>query len=444
MRTWQFALLLLGLLCLFGVDAAPAKSKPKSSKAAAPAKSSKAADPPKSSKAPDPPKSSQAPASSKAPSSKVPSSKAASSKAPTSIIVTSTKAAATSKVDSKTSAVKTSAVVSSAKTSATVKVSSSAASGKSEATSASSGKVSASSSTGKPTTTSALSGSSSASVSSGKSSALTTGGSSAASGTTKSSSVSVTAITSSTSATPSACKLNARAPADDPCRTEEDNNRIMIDNYKIAEAAAKKKGKTLAVNQLYLFLMKQGERNRPKHHGVVVGKVMMVNGQRGMEATLQQLTKPTDENGQVTRHENAKVFCGAVVGAVCDTGPYKRVECAKLKKTKYKLIGDAAIEFADPDRFIQKGDAVFMREKPYNVLTWNCQIYAKNLINVTKLKDRQAIKLTDAQAQPSQPQENNSDSDDDWGYDGNNPLGGFRVVNMGPDDYNNDRISIDK
>ena len=78
-----------------------------------------------------------------------------------------------------------------------------------------------------------------------------------------------------------------------------------------------------------------------------------------------------------------------------------------------------------------------MAEKPYNVLTWNCQIYAKNLINVTKLKSGQIVKLTNEQAQPSQPLDDWSD-DEDWGDDGlfNGGMGGFQVINAAPVPFN--------
>ena len=147
-------------------------------------------------------------------------------------------------------------------------------------------------------------------------------------------------------------KLQARIDSD-PCRPPSENDRIMIENYKIAEKAARKKGKKLAANQMYLFLMKQGPTVGAKHHSVMVGKVMKVGNQLGMEATIQQLTKPS-ENGMAVRHENAKFFCGSAFGGVCQTGPYRRVECGKLN-AKYKLVGGAGVEFADPEHFIQKG-----------------------------------------------------------------------------------------
>lgn len=123
----------------------------------------------------------------------------------------------------------------------------------------------------------------------------------------------------------------------------------MIQNYKIAAKAAKKKHETLQVNQMYLFLLKQG-----LHHSVVVGKVMKVGKELGMEATVQQLTKPRDSNGKAVRHDNAQVFCGSAVGGVCGTGPYRRVECGAMNG-KYKFVSGVSVEFADPGHFIQKG-----------------------------------------------------------------------------------------
>lgn len=88
-----------------------------------------------------------------------------------------------------------------------------------------------------------------------------------------------------------------------------------------------------------------------------------------------------------------------------------------------------------------------MAEKPYNVLTWNCQVYAKKLVNVTKLKSGQIVELTNEQAQPSEPLD--SDSDSDWGDDDHfNPLGGFRVMNGAPEPFdqvqnNGNRMVID-
>ena len=77
-----------------------------------------------------------------------------------------------------------------------------------------------------------------------------------------------------------------------------------------------------------------------------------------------------------------------------------------------------------------------MAEKPYNVLTWNCQVFAKNLINVTKLKSGQIVELTDEQARPSEPLDSDDDSDEDWSY---NPEGGFRVIDAAPLPY--DRVN---
>lgn len=130
----------------------------------------------------------------------------------------------------------------------------------------------------------------------------------------------------------------------------------MIENYKIAQKAARKKGATLKEKQMYLFLLKQG--STAKHHSVVVGKVMKVGNQLGMEATMQQLQKPTDQNGQAVRHPNAKVFCGSAIGGVCKTGPYRRVECGKMSG-KYKFVSGVGVEFADPEHFIQKGRSPF-------------------------------------------------------------------------------------
>lgn len=148
-------------------------------------------------------------------------------------------------------------------------------------------------------------------------------------------------------------KLQARIEPD-PCRPPSENDRIMIENYKIAEKAARKKRQKLKVNQMYLFLMKQGPTVGAKHHSVMVGKVMKVGNQLGMEATIQQLGKPSDGNGKAVRHENAKFFCGSAFGGVCQAGPYRRVECGKIN-AKYKLVGGAGVEFADPEHFIQKG-----------------------------------------------------------------------------------------
>lgn len=131
----------------------------------------------------------------------------------------------------------------------------------------------------------------------------------------------------------------------------------MIENYKIAQAAATKKKQTLKANNLYLFLLKQGPTLGQKHHVVLVGKVMDVNGQLGMEATVQQLGLPAqivDDQKEYIRHPNAKLFCGGRNGALCSTGDYRRVECAKLQG-KYNLVGHAGLEFADPEHFIQKG-----------------------------------------------------------------------------------------
>ncbi|KAF9733645.1 hypothetical protein PMIN03_001638 [Paraphaeosphaeria minitans] len=244
-------------------------------------------------------------------------------------------------------------------------------------------------------------------------------------------------------------KLQARIDPD-PCRPADENDKIMIDNFKIAQRAAKKKGETLKDKQMYLFLVKQGPTVGAKHHAVVVGKVMKVGNQLGMEATMQQLGKPTDQNGNAVRHPNAKVFCGSAVGGVCNTGPYRRIECGRMSG-KYKFISGASVDFADPEHFIQKGEEVFMAEKPYNVLTWNCQVYAKKLINVTKLKPGQIVELTNEQAKPSRPQGTWSDSDSDWDdEDGmfNGGLGGFRVVNANPEPFNEntnngDRFEID-
>lgn len=88
-----------------------------------------------------------------------------------------------------------------------------------------------------------------------------------------------------------------------------------------------------------------------------------------------------------------------------------------------------------------------MAQRPYNVLTWNCQIYAKKLINVTKLKPGQIVKLTDAQAQPSEPIPD-SDSDDDYSGFVNGGLGGLRPINGAPLPFdqqsnNGDRMSIE-
>jgi hypothetical protein len=148
-------------------------------------------------------------------------------------------------------------------------------------------------------------------------------------------------------------KLQARVHPD-PCRHPDENDKIMIANYKIAAKAAREKHKTLKANQMYLFLVKQGPTVGAKHHAVVVGKVMKVGNQLGMEATMQQLGKPTDQNGKAVRHPNAKVFCGSAVGGVCNTGPYRRIECGKMSG-KYKFISGAGVEFADPEHFIQKG-----------------------------------------------------------------------------------------
>ena len=237
-------------------------------------------------------------------------------------------------------------------------------------------------------------------------------------------------------------KLHARVDPD-PCRTPSENDRIMIENYKIAQKAADKKSKLgrkhkLEVNQMYLFLTKQGPAVGPKHHAVIVGKVMKVGNELGMEATLQQLGKPADPAGNVVRHENAKFFCGSAFGGVCNTGAYRRFECGKMN-AKFKLVGGAGIEFADPEHFIQAGEEVFMAEKPYNVLTWNCQVYAKKLINVTQLKKGQIAKLSDEQARPSRPIDE-SDSESDWSYDpGWNAMGGFRVVNAEPEPFDRER-----
>lgn len=91
-----------------------------------------------------------------------------------------------------------------------------------------------------------------------------------------------------------------------------------------------------------------------------------------------------------------------------------------------------------------------MAERPYNVLTWNCQVYAKKLINVTKLKSGQIVELTNEQAQPSRPLDEWSDSDSDWGDDGlfNGGMGGLRVINADPEPFNQntnngDRMVID-
>ncbi|KAF1974598.1 hypothetical protein BU23DRAFT_553254 [Bimuria novae-zelandiae CBS 107.79] len=148
-------------------------------------------------------------------------------------------------------------------------------------------------------------------------------------------------------------KLQARIDPD-PCRSPSENEQIMIENYKIASAAAAKKYKPLQVNHMYLFLVKQGPKLGPKHHAVVVGKVMKVGNQLGMEATMQQLGKPADDNGKAVRHENAKVFCGSAVGGVCNTGPYRRIACGWIQG-KYKFVAGASVEFADPEHFIQKG-----------------------------------------------------------------------------------------
>jgi hypothetical protein len=151
-------------------------------------------------------------------------------------------------------------------------------------------------------------------------------------------------------------KLVARVE-EDPCRKQDENDQIMIHNYKIAAKAAAFRrpfGKKLHVNKLYLFLMKQGPTMGPNHHAVVLGKVMKVGDELGMEATVQQLVKPSDKAGNVVRHPNAKYFCNAVVGGVCATGPYRRVDCGKFE-ARYKLVGTAGLEFADPEHFIQKG-----------------------------------------------------------------------------------------
>lgn len=241
------------------------------------------------------------------------------------------------------------------------------------------------------------------------------------------------------SKTNSNTKLHARVDPD-PCRTPDENDRVMIENYKIAAKAAAKKSKLgrkheLKVNQMYLFLTKQGPAVGPKHHAVIVGKILKVGNQLGMEATLQQLGKPADAAGNVVRHENAKFFCGSAFGGVCNTGAYRRFECGRMQ-AKFKLVGAAGVEFADPEHFIQMGEEVFMAEKPYNVLTWNCQVYAKKLINVTQLKKGQIATLTDAQARPSRPIDE-SDSESDWSYDpGWGNMGGFRVMNGDPEPYN--------
>jgi hypothetical protein len=77
------------------------------------------------------------------------------------------------------------------------------------------------------------------------------------------------------------------------------------------------------------------------------------------------------------------------------------------------------------------GEEVFMSAKPYNILTWNCQIYAKKLINVTKLKDGQVVQLSPSQAKPSEPKNKNTE---DWETDGNqvyNPMGGMVAIDGG-------------
>ena len=93
-----------------------------------------------------------------------------------------------------------------------------------------------------------------------------------------------------------------------------------------------------------------------------------------------------------------------------------------------------------------------MAEKPYNVLTWNCQIYSKKLINVTKIKPGQIVELSEDQAKPSRPldQWSDSDSDSDWGDDHvpYNPYGGFQVINAAPEPFdrvhnNGNRMEID-
>jgi hypothetical protein len=70
-----------------------------------------------------------------------------------------------------------------------------------------------------------------------------------------------------------------------------------------------------------------------------------------------------------------------------------------------------------------------MTAKPYNIITNSCHTFAKDLINVAKLKKGQTVTLTDEQARPSEPLLDWPDADSDFSF-GNlqAPEGGFRVI----------------
>jgi hypothetical protein len=124
----------------------------------------------------------------------------------------------------------------------------------------------------------------------------------------------------------------------------------MVENYKIAQKAAK--GMPLEVGKSYIFLLKQDF-----HHVVIMGEIKdFGNCQIGMDAVAQQLIKPkgNDRDG-VVRHQMAKFFCGKYSGAQCDTSDVMEVPYGKWEG-KYKLMGEAGLQYGSKDNFIQKGN----------------------------------------------------------------------------------------
>ncbi|CAI6340859.1 unnamed protein product [Periconia digitata] len=197
-----------------------------------------------------------------------------------------------------------------------------------------------------------------------------------------------------TAAQASACKKNSNSKSSKSGKTLESRRKAptpeqiqdMYDNYEKAKKVAK--GKALEMGKAYVFLLSQGV-----HHTVIIGEIKMIDCQPAMEATAQQLVKANGgASSGVERHALASFFCGSSSGGVCDTDGVEYVPCAKWNGN-YKLKGEADLQYANPEHFIQKGDQLLAKEKPYNLFTNNCRTFAKTLVNVTKKKDDEPVEL---------------------------------------------------
>ncbi|KAF2677754.1 hypothetical protein K458DRAFT_491683 [Lentithecium fluviatile CBS 122367] len=178
-------------------------------------------------------------------------------------------------------------------------------------------------------------------------------------------------------------KKPTSSPKPKKCTRADNNDCGKTRDYEIAEAAAKKKKKTLQLNHSYLLRFKDAPATHMgAHHAqLVVGTVRKnADGELDFDAVGTQLLKDESDPSAI------KEFCKTYWGAKCEPKHIRSYKCQESlernPRGRFKFEGEAAPEFAVPSTFFEASERLIEEHPNYKVIFNDCKLHATRVKNI--------------------------------------------------------------